>query len=56
MAILGLGTKTQKTTKDDAKKSGAKQKPATATSQADEAKALLAKMQAKKDGGDCPFC
>jgi len=55
MAILGLGTKTQKTTKDDAKKPGVKQKPA-AISQADEAKALLAKMAAKKDGGDCPFC
>ncbi len=56
MAILGLGTKTQKTTKDEPKKADSQQKPATATSQADEAKALLAKMQAKKDGGDCPFC
>jgi len=26
------------------------------SSQSTEAKAILAKMQAKKDAGDCPFC
>jgi len=56
MAILGLGASAQKTTKQDPAKTTAKQKPAADDSQADEAKALLAKMQAKKEGGDCPFC
>jgi hypothetical protein len=27
-----------------------------AKTQSDEAKKLLAKMEAKKDAGDCPFC
>ena len=27
-----------------------------AASQNEEAKAILAKMEAKKDAGDCPFC
>ncbi len=28
----------------------------SSASQENEAKALLAKMQAKQDAGDCPFC
>ncbi len=36
----------------------ADKKPAkkAAKTQSDEAKAMLAKMEAKKDAGDCPFC
>lgn len=50
--MLGLGTeepKVKKTEKKEVKKQ-------VNTSASDEAKAILAKMQAKKDGGDCPFC
>lgn len=55
--MLGLGTKVQNTTKEPAKKADSNQQKAAASStQADEAKALLAKMAAKKDAGDCPFC
>ena len=45
MAVLGLGEDKQaakKSKKDDA--------------QADEAKALLEKMEAKKQSDECPFC
>jgi hypothetical protein len=40
------------------KKVSASKKPAAkkSSSQADEAKALLEKMKAKKAAGDCPFC
>jgi hypothetical protein len=55
MSILGLGSKPQATTKKvDDKKQASKQE--SGTSQNDEAKAILAKMEAKKDAGDCPFC
>lgn len=46
MALFGKKKKASK----PAKKVAAKK------SNADEAKKLLAKMQAKKDMGDCPFC
>jgi hypothetical protein len=57
MSVLGLGSQP----KTDDKKAISKQdKPVTdketGNSQNDEAKALLAKMEAKKDAGDCPFC
>ena len=46
-----LGLKEEpKAKKDD------KQDKKPADNQNDEAKAILAKMQAKKDAGDCPFC
>lgn len=54
MAIFGLGTKTAPVVKADKKKDNKAAKPAA--SQSDEAKAMLAKMAAKKDAGDCPFC
>ncbi len=46
MAIFGLGSKAKKPT---AKKSAKKGNQS-------EAKAMLAKMDAKKAAGDCPFC
>lgn len=46
-----LGLKEEPKAKKEDKK---QDKPAA--SQNDEAKAILAKMQAKKDAGDCPFC
>lgn len=52
MAIFGMGSKAPKPDKKDAKKA---EKP-KAKSQSDEAKAMLAKMEAKKQAGDCPFC
>ena len=55
MGIFGLGTKVQPAAKQDDKKTEQAKKPA-ADSASDEAKAVLAKMQAKKDAGDCPFC
>ncbi len=58
MAILGLGNKVPKVQdkKDDKKADDSQVKQPAQTSQADEAKAMLAKMAAKKDAGDCPFC
>ena len=53
MAIFGMGSKAPKPAKTDAKKA---EKPKAGKSQADEAKAMLAKMEAKKQAGDCPFC
>lgn len=50
--MLGLGTKDQSKPKKAEKKPD-KQPDAN---QNDEAKAILAKMEAKKDAGDCPFC
>lgn len=44
MAIFGLGTSAKKKT---VKKAG---------KQSNEAKAVLKKMKAKKDAGDCAFC
>ncbi len=50
--MLGLGTDEPKV-----KKTGKKEdKKQADTSASDEAKAILAKMEAKKDAGDCPFC
>lgn len=51
MAILGLGSDDAKAKKSDDKKKSKKGK-----SNADEAAEILAKMEAKKDAGDCPFC
>ena len=51
MAILGLGSD-DKAKKSDSKKQSKKGK----SSQQDEAAEILAKMDAKKDAGDCPFC
>ncbi len=56
MAIFGLGSKVQTVKKDEQKQEDKTGKPAASASQSDEAKAMLAKMQAKKDAGDCPFC
>jgi len=53
MAIFGMGSKAQKPGKEDVKKT---EKPKAGKSQSDEAKAMLAKMEAKKQAGDCPFC
>ena len=50
--MLGLSTKPQ----DDKKKDEKKETDKPSNSQVDEAKAILAKMEAKKDAGDCPFC
>lgn len=52
MAILGLGSDDSKAKKSDDKKKGNKDKK----SNEDEAAEILAKMEAKKDAGDCPFC
>lgn len=56
MGIFGLGEDEAKKTavKAEPKKEDKQAKPAA--SQNDEAKAILAKMEAKKDAGDCPFC
>lgn len=56
MAIFGLGSKEE--VKKDAKKKDdiKKQSSSSTSSQADEAKAMLEKMQAKKDADECPFC
>lgn len=53
--MSGLNTTKEepKVKKTDNKKQDNK---AANTSRADEAKAILAKMEAKKDAGDCPFC
>lgn len=63
MAIFGLGddsataVKDKKTSKKEASSAKKTKKDDTATdSQEDEAKALLAKMEAKKDADECPFC
>lgn len=55
MGIFGLGAKAQSTVKAEDKKTAEQKKPAADTA-SDEAKAMLAKMQAKKEAGDCPFC
>ncbi len=47
MAIFGLGSSAKKSKKSGVKKSG---KPNS------EAQAVLKKMKAKKDAGDCAFC
>lgn len=49
MAVLGLGS-------DSKKKSDTKKKSKKGSSNQDEAAEILAKMEAKKDAGDCPFC
>ena len=67
MAILGFGKKkvTKKVSKATSKKVTVKPKKVTSkkvvpkqakSSQANEAKAMLEKMAAKKASGDCPFC
>ena len=42
--------------KDDKPKEEKKSEKKPAGSQNDEAKKILAQMEAKKDAGDCPFC
>lgn len=54
MAILGLVTK-DKSAKTNKKKE-VKQDSSSTSSQADEAKAMLEKMEAKKNADECPFC
>jgi len=39
-----------------AQKDDASKKAKTSNSDADDAAAILAQMQAKEDGGDCAFC
>ena len=58
MAILGLGSVDDKpaTKKKQAKKAGASDDGKPSNAQADEAKALLEKMNAKADADECPFC
>lgn len=65
MAILGLGSagatavKDKKSSKKDSTakpKSKTKKNDTSASSQEDEAKALLEQMEAKKDADECPFC
>lgn len=66
MSIFGIGGDDATATKDEvvATKEAAKKdenkdkKPASAAkdSQAAEAQAILAKMQEKADGDECPFC
>jgi len=53
MAIFGLGDEPK--TKKPTDKKDTKKTP-QAAGQSAEAKAILAKMEAKKDAGDCPFC
>lgn len=55
MSIFGLGNDDDKkpVVKAPVKKADPKAKTGN---QSDEAKQLLAKMEAKKDAGDCPFC
>lgn len=47
MGILKRGTKT---------KTKGKKATSVRRGKSSEAKAVLARMQAKKDAGDCPFC
>ena len=64
MGIFGLGSSAKKpVAKKAAAKAPAKAKAGKTASKtkakggnANEAKAMLAKMQAKSDAGDCPFC
>lgn len=60
MGIFGLGDsddKAVKKTEDKKADTKAEKKPAGNTGgQSDEAKEILAKMEAKKDAGDCAFC
>jgi hypothetical protein len=60
MGIFGLGSSVKKkpAAKKPAAKSAAKgkAKAKSAGGNNSEAKAMLAKMQAKSDAGDCPFC
>lgn len=57
MSILGIGKKTQALRKKDESSTKTKRQDQVKNSdQNDEAKAILAKMEAKKDAGDCPFC
>lgn len=51
MSVLGLGNNDK-----DSKKKDSSKKKEDNSSQSDEAKAILEKMEAKKDAGDCPFC
>lgn len=56
--MLGLGTDDEPEVKK-ADEPSQKDGPKTAdnkTSQSEEAKAILAKMEEKKDAGDCAFC
>lgn len=55
--MLGLDKKESKVKKtDDKKQDKSTAQQTKSTSQSDEAKAVLAQMEAKKDAGDCPFC
>lgn len=54
MAIFGLGSSKKK--KPAAKKPAKAKKGGKAAARGGEAKAVLAKMKAKKDAGDCAFC
>lgn len=62
MSILGLSENSDNKDESAKKTDDSKQvkksddKPVENTSQNDEAKEILAKMEAKKDAGDCPFC
>jgi hypothetical protein len=59
MSLFGKGKKDEpkKVTKTVAEKSATKPKTSTkGDSQAEEARKLLEKMEAKKAAGDCPFC
>lgn len=58
MAIFGLGDSAVKDAPKKSKKTASKKskKDDADTSNEDEAKALLEKMEAKKDAGECPFC
>jgi hypothetical protein len=42
--------------KDQKQEDKAQKKDQQTATGSDEAKAMLEKMQAKKDAGDCPFC
>ncbi len=55
MSVFGLGSKAKVEPSSNDKKA-AEVKSAVKNVQSDEAKAMLAKMAAKKDAGDCPFC
>lgn len=68
MGIFGLGdsavktapkqkqSRTSKRAKAAEDHTKAVKKTTKSSSQEDEAKALLEKMEAKKDAGECPFC
>ena len=59
MGIFGLGDSDDKAAKESEDKkvdNKAEKKPADKAGQSDEAKEILAKMEAKKDAGDCAFC